>query len=102
MLRRSSSTAVLVYVTKREMIEERLAHCNPDALFADGFDDALVGIVHRFTTSVVAYDYEKCLQCLMDRDGMTREEAEEFFDFNVQGAWMGEGTPAFIDFLAEA
>jgi hypothetical protein len=27
---------------------------------------------------------------------MTNEEAEEYFEFNVQGAWMGETTPAFI------
>jgi hypothetical protein len=27
---------------------------------------------------------------------MTREEAEEYMDFNVLGAYMGEGTPVFI------
>jgi len=36
---------------------------------------------------------------------LTKEEAEEFHEFNQIGAWMGDGTPAFvemgIDFLNE-
>ena len=27
---------------------------------------------------------------------MTNEEAIEYFEFNVVGAWMGEGTPIFL------
>ena len=30
------------------------------------------------------------------RDGMTQEEALEFFEFNVVGAWVGEQTPIFV------
>jgi hypothetical protein len=26
----------------------------------------------------------------------TRDEAEEFFDFNIAGAWMGEQTPIIL------
>jgi hypothetical protein len=33
----------------------------------------------------------------MERDGMSREDAEEYFDFNVAGAWVGEGMPVFLD-----
>jgi len=29
------------------------------------------------------------------RQELTRSEAEEFFDYNVTGAWMGDGTPCF-------
>jgi hypothetical protein len=32
----------------------------------------------------------------MERDDMTREEAIEFMDFNVVGAWHGESTPIFL------
>ena len=28
---------------------------------------------------------------------MTKEDAEEFFDFNVEGAYMGEKTPIWVD-----
>jgi hypothetical protein len=29
-------------------------------------------------------------------DGMTEEEAEEYFNFNQLGAWIGENTPCFL------
>ena len=70
---------------------------NEEALTADGFDDAIIGIGERCGQPfLVAYDRDKCIQVLMDRDGMDYEEAVEFFDFNVAGAWMGENTPIFI------
>jgi hypothetical protein len=38
-----------------------------------------------------------CEKILIERDGMTDEEAMEYFDFNVQGAWVGESTPVFLN-----
>jgi hypothetical protein len=32
----------------------------------------------------------------MQRDGMTHEEAIEFFDFNIAGAYVGEYTPIYM------
>ena len=33
---------------------------------------------------------------LAQEDGMTEEEAIEYFEFNQIGAWMGDNTPCFI------
>ena len=66
-------------------------------LLADGFEKAFVGYFSRCAHIPVAvYDYNKCVHTLMDRDGMTEEEAVEYMDFNVVGGWLGEGTPAFL------
>jgi len=66
-------------------------------LTADGFDDALIGIGERINLdSVAVYDVDKCIDILMSRDGMSREEAVEFFDFNVRGSWVGEKTPIWV------
>ncbi|PHQ84143.1 MAG: hypothetical protein COB65_06295 [Thalassobium sp.] len=76
-----------------EWIEE----FNPEALLADGFDDAIIGICERFGNDpVVAYDKDKCINILVQRDGMSYEEAVEYFDFNVLGAYVGKGTPVYI------
>jgi hypothetical protein len=32
----------------------------------------------------------------MIADGMTEEEAVEYFDFNQIGAWVGDRTPCFL------
>ena len=78
-------------------IQELVESYDSEMLTADGFDDAIIGVSERFGRSpVIAYDKDKCIQGLMDRDGMDYEEAMEFFDFNVIGAWVGDGTPEFI------
>jgi hypothetical protein len=80
--------------------KDRVADVNPDALLADGFEDALIGYVERFGMPPIAlYDRKKCIEILMKRDGMSHDEAGEFFEFNTIGAWMGENTPAFATIL---
>ena len=77
---------------------ELVASHNEEAVLADGFDEAFIGMVDRcgLPAPVVLYDKGKCIQILIDRDGMTYEDAEEFFDFNVTGACVGEYTPMFL------
>ena len=67
------------------------------ALTADGFEKALLGFGHQFNTPVAVYSKDRCLHVLMERDGMSREDAIEYFDFNVAGAWVGESTPVFLE-----
>lgn len=63
---------------------------------ADGFDDCIVGIGRQFNQTFVVYDYEKVIQTLVDRDGMEWDDAVEFFEFNIVGAYVGEATPCFL------
>jgi hypothetical protein len=68
-----------------------------EILLADGFEGALIGVGFRFHHAVAIYDKEACLLILETRDGMSREESLEFFDFNVAGAFVGEHTPIYIE-----
>ena len=82
-------------------VRERLAEIDPTLLFADGFDEAVIGIgVQWSKEGLVLYDRKKVIDKLM-RDGMTYGEAEEFFEFNIQGAWLGERTPMFVTRLED-
>jgi len=79
------------------MTREDVADINPEALMCDGFDDAIIGMAERINLGpVVAYDVDMMIKIMVTRDGMTEEEAMEFFDYNIIGAWMGEFTPVFI------
>lgn len=79
-----------------EEILEQLERENESALTADGFDSCLIGLCHQFGRPTVAcYDRDKCIRKLME-DGMSHEEAEEFFEFNVIGSGMGKNTPVFV------
>jgi len=72
----------------------------PDVLIADGFDDAIIGIVERYGMNpVVLYNKDKCLKTLQNRDGMSESEAIDFYYYNIVGAYMGEHTPCFAEIL---
>jgi len=66
----------------------------------DGYDDCIVGIVERFGQDpIVCYDKSSVLAKLV-ADGCDEYEAEEFFQFNQIGAWVGDSTPCFITLQA--
>ncbi len=62
------------------------------------FDDAILGIAERCgQPPLVAYDRERCIEIIMANASCDRAEAEEYYEFNTAGCWVGEGTPIFID-----
>jgi len=68
---------------------------NEDMLFADGFDEALVGYIERAgMPSIACYDKFKCVEILAE--DMPYDDAFEYFYFNVLGAYVGENTPCFL------
>ena len=76
---------------------DEIIDLNPEAMLADGFDEAILGMCLQFGSEpVVAYDFNKCVEIVMERDGMEREEAIDFINFNVVGAYVGLSTPVFI------
>ena len=51
---------------------------------ADGYDSAIIGYAYNPISrkNVVVYEVEKILKILFERDGMSLDDAEEFFNFN--------------------
>jgi len=67
---------------------------DPRILLADGYNDCLVGVTLRGQEWVALYDASRIVEKLaLDMD---YEDAMEYFDFNIQGAYLGEKTPIFI------
>lgn len=75
----------------RKWIEETCAERGISALCADGFDEAILGMLG----DVVAYSTKKILGILVGQ-GFSYEEALEHFEFNIAGS-QGEGYPVYID-----
>lgn len=74
---------------------EELLFLDPDWQF----DGAIVGVADRCGMDpVVVYDRKEVIEALV-RDGMNDEDAAEFADFNIFGAYVGPRSPIFIDFL---
>ena len=70
-----------------EIIEE---YPDEEFLKADGFDDCLLGVNEEGMKLI--YSVTACINKLVT-DGMEPQEAEEYFEFNVSGSYMGEKTP---------
>ena len=80
-----------------DALREWIASYNPDALLADGYEAAIVGVAERCSQpALVVYDAAQCVEILIEREGMTDEEAQEWFSYNTLGAWAGEHTPLFL------
>ena len=74
---------------------------DPETLLADGWEECLIGVAEVWLESGgrvqrAVYDADKIIETMVARDGMTHEEAEEFFEFNINGAYVGPRTPIFV------
>jgi hypothetical protein len=79
-------------MTKREQL--LLFVPDDSLLFADGFDDAILGLD---TLSLrVVYSKQQMIQILIDED-MTPEDAIEFLEYNTWNTYVGEQTPIYVD-----
>lgn len=89
-------------MTKAQEIRERLSETNPEALLADGYDGALIGITNdnfRTGSPVAVYDTNEVISIIIERDGCDWDEAIEWMEFNIIGSWNGENTPLFIELM---
>ncbi len=66
-------------------------------LIPTGYNEAFLGIAYRGGESFAVYDSEKVILILMSRDGMSREDARDFYEFNIAGSYVGDKTPAYLD-----
>ena len=66
----------------------------------DGHDDAILGLAliwgNGSRISVLVYDAEAIRMTLMERDNMDADEAREYIEFNIEGAYMGPDTPILV------
>jgi hypothetical protein len=73
-----------------------ISKIHPDLIVIDGFDDCIVGTAERFGSELFAvYDLNKILAKL-ESQGMTDDEAMDFYVQNQLGSYLGDRTPAFM------
>ena len=80
-------------MNKADLIREQ--YPDSDLILIEGFDDCIMGIVEKFNSLSVLYDLEKVLNKL-ESQGMDRSDAQDWYDYNMNGAWLGECTPSFF------
>ena len=81
---------------KQDIQDYCLNYFDEPVILANGYELAFLGCGYSFNGSYAIYSLNNCLEILMQRDGMTFDEAEEFFEFNVIGAFVGDRMPVFL------
>ena len=76
--------------------EELCEHHGDDLLFADGYDDAIIGVCAGFDSGRVAYSVEKMIKICAKELAVDEDEAVEWLEYNTFGAYVGENTPIYI------
>ena len=79
-------------------MREEIGMMCPDALFLkeEKYDAAIIGLAERFGgVEAVAYDAQKILAILEDEFG-SMDDAIEWYEYNILGAWLGDRTPIFV------
>lgn len=69
---------------------------NESFLKADGFDDAVIGF--EDSSMRLIYSTIECIR-ILQADGMTYEDAIDYFYYNVEGSFVGELTPIWCNDL---
>jgi hypothetical protein len=70
---------------------------NDDVVILSGLDSAIIGITESFGGGQnLLYSKDKVIEILMTRDGMTEEEAHEYYDYNIIGLYVNESNPIFL------
>jgi hypothetical protein len=82
--------------THNQDLRAFLAEFDEEMLFADGYDHCIVGTAYTpgLGTRTV-YDTDLIIKELMS-GGLSWEEAEEHFSFNIEGGYLGKHTPVFV------
>ena len=84
-------------MSKSKDIIHELGQLNKEILLADGFDKALIGIGQIYDKSIAVYDRQKVIDIIINDFGTNIDDAEDYFNFNVVGAYVGEYTPVFVE-----
>ena len=65
-------------------------------MMANGFEEAIIGLDTSGEVFRVVYDIDAIISILMERDEMTEEDAIDHFSYNIQGSYVGGGTPLYV------
>lgn len=71
-------------VNSYKLVIEKISNLNPNAIILADMDCAIIGIAINHTGEVVlVYSYAKIIDFLVSRQEITYDEANEWFDYNI-------------------
>ena len=81
----------LKYSPGEVLLDRIIQSTEAEFLVADGLEHACIG--YDEIGERIIYSVSAIVKHLHEYDGMSEEEAQEYFDFNIYNAYVGEKTP---------
>lgn len=74
---------------------DELNECYPEEelMYPTGFEDCIVGVCED--KMILVIDADKVINQLVEKDGMTHEDALEHYSYNIEGS-KGDGFPIYV------
>lgn len=74
-----------------------------DVVVLQDLEEAQIGLASSYDgINAIVYSTRSIIRILMERDGMDREGAIEFFFFNIMVGFSPKGNPMFLDDLDDS
>lgn len=85
----------MIDINNTKDLREYLASVYPESIILDGLDKAIIGVS---TNCNIIYSVDGIINILMELDGMTFDDALEYFGFNIERAlpYMTDGVPPIL------
>ena len=81
---------------RRKTTDETLAHINPEAVVANGFEEGYLGFIRTAGRPTVAlYCYFTCVDIIMRDEDFSKKQAVRFMEEFILEHNAGESTPSF-------
>ena len=88
-------------MTEQELEEVFIILEDNECKIMPGFDAAIIGVVEDFEGTKALYSLTKVIEHMCVKDGMSEEEAVDWYQFNIIRSY-GEHMPVFlIDYFME-
>lgn len=88
-------------MTNQNNLRKFLANIDEEIVLADGQEHAFLGLANTPNGLVAVYSIDEIINKYMNEDMMDYETAEEYVDYNIIQAYVGERTPIFLDIIPQ-
>jgi hypothetical protein len=82
--------------SRNRILIEELFSSTEDVLFADGYDDCIIGF-DEASWRVVYSKYDVIRQLFISHDEWSESDCIEFAEYNIFGAYVGAKTPIWME-----
>lgn len=82
----------------REIITDMAEQSESETvLLSEDLDAAIIGVQRKDEYVIAVYSESKILSVIQETMECNKEQAQEYFEFNIEYSFLGDTTPIYVD-----